>query len=276
MKHLLMLFCLTVLLGCNGKKAPEEIKTVVLYSENDRVPDTDGKVKIIIKDTMCPFEKKRAWSDIKKGKLKIHFTFLNFRRNYDDDSFHNLNKHLSKYNITVDTVYDKYSSGCIHTGHFELYCYQNTMREEIERKYGKKFLDSLCYLVQKEHVRKNPDKFYEWNQCDMISRYPGTKDYNDMFDKSANDFFKQFHYPRDYKFKNERSYSHTSASFLLSKTGKISNLKTEAVFHNPTNEKYKSYFESEVAKFIKTVKFIPAKNCGITVNSRMDLSFQHK
>ena len=110
----------------------------------------------------------------------------------------------------------------------------------------------------------------------MVSRYPNTKNYNDMFKKSEIDFFNQFKYPKDYKFKNEEYYSYTTASFLLSKTGKISNLKTEAIFQNPSNKKYKSYFETEVSKFIKTVKFIPAKSCGITVNSKMELNFTNK
>jgi len=71
-------------------------------------------------------------------------------------------------------------------------------------------------------------------------------------------------------------YSYRTANFLLSKTGKISALTTEVSFQNPANEKYKSYFETEVAKFIKTVKFIPATSCGITANSKMGLTFTNK
>jgi len=74
------------------------------------------------------------------------------------------------------------------------------MLKEIEKKYGKKFLDSLCNLVEKDYVKKNSNKVYEFMERDMASRYPNTKDYNDMFDKSETDFFKQFKYPKGYKF----------------------------------------------------------------------------
>lgn len=276
MKHFLFLFCLVILFGCNEKKDTKSIKTVVLYSENDKIPNTGENVKIIIKDTMCPFEKNRAMSDIKNGKLKIYFSFLNFRKNFDLDNYDELDKYLSKYNIAIDTIVDEYSSGCCHSSKFERYCYQNTMQTEIEKKHGKNFLDSLCNLVEKNFVKKNPNRIYEFTECDMVSRYPNAKNYNDMFEKSEKDFFKQFQYPKEYKYKNEKSYSYTTASFILSKTGEISDLKTEANFQNSVNEKHKSYFETEVAKFIKSVKFIPAKSCGILVNSKMELSFTNK
>lgn len=276
MKHFLFLFCLVILFGCNEKKKTKSIKTIVLYSENDKIPNAGENVKIIIKDTMCLFEKNRAMSDIKNGKLKIYFSFLNFRKDFDIDNYNELEKYLSKYNIAIDTIVDEYSSGCCHSSKFERYCYQNTMKTEIEKKHGKNFLDSLCNLVEKSFVKKNPNRIYEFTECDMVSRYPNTKNYNDMFHKSKRDFFEQFKYPIDYKFKNEKYYSYTTASFLLSKTGKISDLKTEAHLQNFTNRKHKSYFETEVAKFIKTVKFVPATSCGIAVNSKMELSFTNK
>lgn len=262
--------------GCNQMKESKSIKTVVLYSENDKIPNTGEPVKVIIKDTMCLFERNRALSDIKNGKLKIYFSFLNFRKNFDLDNYDELDKYLSKYNIVIDTIVDEYSSGCCHNSKFKRYCYQNTMLTEIESRHGKNFLDSLCNLVEKNFVKKNPNRIYEFTECDMVSRYPNAKNYNDMFEKSKKDFFKQFQYPKEYKYRNEKSYSYTTAYFILSKTGKISDLKTEAIFQNSANEKHKSYFETEVAKFIKSVKFIPAKSCGIAVNSKMKLTFTNK
>lgn len=276
MKYILLIFFFLVV-SCRERESSNDLKnTVIAHNETEYYIYKDENRTIIVKDTMCPFEEKRALLDVEKGIMKIYFSYLVRKRGLDIDYAIESSKHLSKFNILVDTTFDEYSMGSVHTGLFKIYCYQDKMLAEIEKKYGTTFLDSICDLVEKEYVLKNPDKIYETTECDGASLYPGAKDFNDMLDKSKRDFFNQFKYPEDYVYKNEKYFSYTIASFIISKTGKISNLKVKSTFQNPKNEKYTDYFENEVMKFINDVKFLPATSCGIPVKSKLELVFFHK
>jgi hypothetical protein len=49
------------------------------------------------------------------------------------------------------------------------------MRQEIDKRFGKKFIDSLRTIAEKQYVQNNPNKIYEFEECDTLSRYPNDK-----------------------------------------------------------------------------------------------------
>ena len=278
MKYLIQVLTLIMIVSCNKKvdnKNNIESETIKVYNEEQWWKNRSAN--LIIVDTTCPFQTKRAKADINKGILSLNYSFIKFTKNYAEGyNIELLSKLLAKRNIVIDTSLSLYGNDCFGNKGFKKFCYEETMVSEIKKINGENFIDSIGREIERDFVIKHPDRIYDFQECDMISRYPGTKDYNDMFDKPEKDFFKTFKYPKGYKYKNEKNFSYTTVYFVLSKDGNISKLKTTARFHNHENEKFRKYFESEVANFIKKVQFIPALSCGIPVNSIVELAFTNK
>ncbi|WP_435522627.1 hypothetical protein [Chryseobacterium indoltheticum] len=45
-------------------------------------------------------------------------------------------------------------------------CYANVMRREIDKKFGSNFIDSLRNVAEIEYVKKNPDRIFNFEECD--------------------------------------------------------------------------------------------------------------
>lgn len=219
-------------------------------------------------DSTCQAETIRAKSDIQNNKL----TYVNVLwrgNNRSNKEFYQL---LKNVNIQSDSVLH-FCMVPIELQH----CYADVMESEIKKRFGFKFIDSLRQAAEVQYVKKNPDRIYSFEECNYISRYPGDKTYNDFFKNSKRDFWKNVKYPADFEFrKNTDPYSYMSANFILSKTGKISDIKINVQFQNKKNYKYSSYFMNELNKFVQNTKWIPATSAGIKVNSEMDLTIHFK
>lgn len=279
MRYSIYILSLALLLSCNRKKDSKvkDKAPVIVYSIEEYFEKAPKNKNVVIVDTMCTYETQRAITDINRDVLSIHRTFLywkNYFPKYPDMKL--LGRHLAKYNIAVDTSFSDYNSGCSPVKGFERLCYQTKMKNEIEKRYGHHFLDSLCRVVDKEYVVNHPNDLYDMGKCDQSSIYPDKKKFQSYFDE-AEDFFEQhFEYPSGYQFKNEESYSYTEVDFILDKKGKISKLKVSARFQNEANEVYRTYFENSVRQFISQTKWLPAKSSGIIVKSKFRTAFYHK
>lgn len=220
-------------------------------------------------DSTCQAETKRAKADIKNKKL-VYFHYFGMVEQYRGNE--EMNALLRKYNIQID------STAYFCTVPSELQnCYATLMDKEIDRKFGSKFIDSLRNVAEVQYIKKYPDKVYRFEECDMISRYPGDKDYGDFFKNSERDFWKSVEYPSDFEFRKDKDlYSSMSANFILYKTGKISDIKIDIRLHNKKNYKYSSYFINHLKNFVKSTKWVPAKAAGIPVNSEIEITLFFK
>lgn len=265
---MILLVIFSILVSCNKKQEQKENEKVVIYNVDELFKNKSKNVKII--DTSCINQEKRALADIKNGKL-VHFYFIGMTMSYRSNK--EMKQILSKYNIQLDSAL----TYCIPMPKgFRRNCYAMLMNHKIEEKYGDKFIDSLRVLAEKQFVINNPNYVFPFYDCDTISRYPGTKNYSDFFDKPEKDFLKQFVYPKGYQHKNEKKISSTEVSFILNKNGTISNIVTDCSFANSKNEKFDKYFKTNAENFVKKTKWIPAKFRGIDVNSRIHFLYLHK
>ena len=220
-------------------------------------------------DSICKIETKKAEKNIKQNKLTYFHYFgmvVQYRSNVE------MNKLLSNHNIRIDSA----SHYCTVPGELQN-CYANKMEQEIDKRFGENFIDSLRTIAEKQYVKNNPNKIYEFEECDTLSRYPNDKNYSDFFETYKNDFFIIAEYPKDFEFRNEKdSYSWISADFILHKDGTVTDIDIELTFQNKKNYKYSSYFTTKLEEFILKTKWVPAKSMGVVVNSKIPLTIHFK
>jgi hypothetical protein len=257
-------------------EAKQESKYLNIYSEED----FQRKIEII--DTFCINETKRAEKDIQKGKLSLNTSYLyNLDRPLQNEKHINyevmLTPHLEKFKIRLDTTL-MMSSDIImpFDDLFGMYCYQKKMKDEIEKRYGQYFIDSLVDVVEKEYELKHGNKTVFDKSVSNYERIEQELNYEDYISKYEAEFEKQFTYPKDYKLKNEKKYSYSNAEFILRKDGTIRNLKIRSVFVNPYNQKFKTYFEDGLRKFVVKTKWELPRVPGRRVNNEMSLIIFHK
>ncbi len=274
--HLVITFSFLAFFSCKKenliKKQFTKNATQIVYDQKTwyELRKRDENLKVEVIDTVCINQRKRAKSDIDKGKL-TYFYYMGmvkiFRSNRE------MAELLSKFNIGIDSTH----TTCFRPAlGFEYYCYENEMRIAIDKKYGNNFIDSLRFQAEKKYVLKNPNKIYKFEDCDTIARYPRATNYKEHFDNYELDYFKNFNYPKGYIYKNEKFYSYTTADFILHKDGSITNIVIETSFQNPNNEKFRKLFDKRMSDFIKKTKWIPARSAGIIVNSIMEISITYK
>lgn len=143
------------------KKSDESIK-VYSWKEYIEAESKTPKKKIIVVDTICPYEIERAKKDIQKNKL-VYYSY-----NYPEEVVNELSILLKPFNITAR----KATNSCIAPPNgFKENCYQNLMYETIEKKYSRKWIDSIEKVALKNYVIKNPDKPYIENGIDLRTKY---------------------------------------------------------------------------------------------------------
>lgn len=145
-------------------------------------------------------------------------------------------------------------------------CWEIEMNRLILKNFGKKFIDSLRYISKQQLVKSQPEEVFSYEQCDQTSRYPHST-IDNQFDKIRSDYFSKYSIPKGYIKKNEEYYSYTSASFILTKTGKIKDLSIESQFQNKKNNIFEQQLNKQLKDFILHTQWIPARINGLTVDS---------
>lgn len=168
MRRLFLLFSLQfIFLSCEEKIKSQFPKydsngTQIVYNEEEysKLLIKNNNIKVITVDTFCNNSTKRVKSDIKKGKL----VFFN---SSDLILTRHISDLLKKYGIETRT----YARSCIRLNGFNPYCYQELMNEEVVKKYGPKFIDSIKELAKRNYIVENPDKAYFENGKDIREKY---------------------------------------------------------------------------------------------------------
>jgi hypothetical protein len=176
-KVVIIFLAIFISTSCNQKdngerkvelKKYEENGKLIVYSEEEyaKMWTKNRKLSVIVIDTFCINQKYRAIKDIKNGKL-IYFGF-------HPREFKKLTKMLSKYGIETK----EYLGSCIRVGVFEPDCYQKEMWNEIDKRYGENFVDSLFKIAQKEYILENPNLEYMEDGIDLREKYLKNKNSN--------------------------------------------------------------------------------------------------
>ena len=127
------------------------------YVKNSGFPKR--KSNFIIVDTSCVSQKMKALSDIKNGKL-IFFT--------DSKREIAITKGIFK-KLNIETK--KSQSSCLRPGRFEPFCYQEEMQEEIIRRFGQQFIDSIIDVSRRTYINAHPNQAYFEEGVDLRAKY---------------------------------------------------------------------------------------------------------
>lgn len=156
-------------------------------------------------------------------------------------------------------------------------CFQWEMNRIIEKKYGINFIENLKHEATKKFVENNPDRIFEFEECDQESRYAPAKTYKEMMDMTDSDYLKKFEYPKDFIFqKKDDKYSHVEASFILDTKGNISKISIELDLKQKKNYIYSSYLINSLKEFIESSKWKTATYKGFPVKSIMRVLIFYK
>ena len=235
--------------------------------------DLFRKVKII--DTFCINETKRAEKDIKKKKFVLNVSnfgpihFYDYKKNIYIKDFQN---ELKKLKINTDTI-PKYFSclGGPDEHFFKLYCYDETMKQIIFKKYKYDLLDSINTIICKRFVLSNPNRIFYFTESD--SQYKPIDEIADFIKYQEFNFNENVVYPMGY-YRDDEKLSAINVRFLLMKNGKIKKINISTDFANPINNKYENYFKKITTDFIKKVKWKQPTFAGMVANTEIHVSFE--
>ena len=225
------------------------------------------------KDTTCLNDIKEAKIDIQKGKLVYCYTMGGLL-------YHGLRSEkeltlvLKQNNIEFRGVI---VSDLVNEN--QTHCYCSFMEEKIIEKYGEKFVDSLLNIADEKYLIEHINDTMYYADCDRRPNYPNDKDdsgdwYSEVMD---NEIDKNIVYPKEYiKKPNHNSSAFVDIHFYVNKKGEAKIQSFWFNFDIKTNNKFKSYLESEIKKYIKTENWTPAQIRGENVNSDMNFRYQLK
>ncbi len=110
-------------------------------------------------DTSCIFQKIKALKDIQDGKLVF---YTESRK-----EFELIKSILKKYNVETKS----FVGGCLRPGRFDPFCYRNEMQEEIYRRFGDVFIDSILEVSRKTYINIHPKEAYFEDGLDLREKY---------------------------------------------------------------------------------------------------------
>ncbi|MFC6876584.1 hypothetical protein ACFQZF_14580 [Flavobacterium myungsuense] len=141
----------------NGNRIFYNEIQILEYSQNEYI--NGKKVDYIIIDTSCLSQKKKAIADIENNNL-TYFAAPTFE-------FDEIAPLLRKYNLKTEP----YLSSCLVFGRFGKNCYEKEMIEEVNRRYGEKFFDSIRNVARKNYIIKHPNERLRENGRDVADIY---------------------------------------------------------------------------------------------------------
>ncbi len=162
---LVIILILSLLVNsCNEQDVLEKYDkngNLIVYNEQiyAEMWTKDRNLKVTVIDTFCINQRDRAVKDIKKGKL-VYFGYNNYE-------FEKISEILGKFGIESK----KSLRRGVRLGGFEPYCYENEMHKEINRRFGKSFIDSISEIAKKEFIKENPNIDYIEDGVDLKEKY---------------------------------------------------------------------------------------------------------
>ncbi|OQP59609.1 hypothetical protein A3860_36630 [Niastella vici] len=207
-------------------------------------------------DTTCIKAVKRAKEDISKGELSFCYhtgslLYEPVRCEEEIDSILTLLGIGYRNVMTSDVVYEGQTQGC----------YGDYMNEVILRRFGNHFIDSIMYKADSIFVSKNPNKVFNYHDCDTDPVFPGdSSDDNRNFNPGLQIAFdSKVTYPEGYirKTPNDK-LGFVNLNLLIDKQGNAEIQQFSFVFDNDKNLQFQKHFKNIYEPIIKGTKWIPA------------------
>lgn len=222
-------------------------------------------------DTFCLKEVTKAKADIDKSKL----VYCNFEFFPQLRCEKEMTEALKKFNITYE---NEVASDVIVEGYTNN-CYCGYMQEQIDKKFGKKFTDSLLYISDSIYISKNLDKTYDYTSWDNAPVFPDDKDPNSLNHSGLQKAFeKQFVYSKDYKYKNsDASLAMAKVFVYIDNTGKAKVDSCEFIFWNSQtkeedfNKSTWPSLEKTFRPIIEQTQWTPAKIKSFAIKSKNEI-----
>lgn len=255
MKTIFFIFLCTTLISCKFESKPQS-------SFIESVKQSD---------TTCLKEISEAKKEIKKGKL----TYCHYSGNIYNHYLRSEKELIEelKYN-NID--FRNEGSSCVVYKNQTEHCYCKLMKENINQKYGEKFVDSLLNIADEKYLSKHIYDTMYYAKCDKRPNYPNDKDdsldeYSEVMQKEIDD---TINYPKGYiQRPNNDVSAFVDISFFVDKDGNAKITYFSFYFGIKSNHKFEKYFESELKKIIKTKEWKPAQMRNRNVNSDMVLRY---
>ena len=164
--------------------------------------------------------------------------------------------------IVSDVVYENQTQGC--------YC--DFMKEEIDKKFGKTFIDSLLSVSDSLYVQNNINGTFDYGICDTRPNYPtdtvsALDEYSEVFQR---DFDSKVKYPVGYiKSPGQNTPAFADVRLYVDKSGNASVTSFWFLFDVKQNHRYERYFEREIKRVMRKSGWTPATILKQKVNSDM-------
>jgi hypothetical protein len=230
-------------------------------------------------DTACKKEIARAKADIANAELVYcHYTG-------------NIISHSLRAEKEMDSLlklqgigYKNESSPCVIQENRKYHCYCQYMEEQINRRYGEKFTDSLLEIADRLFVLHNPDLVFEKGSeagsWDRPPVFPGDSVYNEMNHSGLQkEFDRLVEYPAGYRYTTgTNSIAVLEFDLDIGRDGKAKITDSEFLFWNMDtkeedyNTAYHDYLRSLAAGLIERATWTPAKIKSISVHSKCNIN----
>ncbi len=253
------------------------LSTLTLFScIEDKKKSIEDRANL--SDTTCFKEIKKAKKDLANNEIVYcHYVgniiLQSLRAQKEMDSL------LKLHNIK----YQDESSPCVIDENRSYHCYCEYMHEQINSKYGDKFIDSLLYIADSLYILKNIVKTFDnksiRTKWDTPPLFPGDTSLDQTNHSGLQQAFnKLVKYPSGYKYKNGNN-SGAMLKFHLDtdKTGNTKITDTEYLFwdyitkEENYNKEFYKYFKNLAVSLIENTKWTPAKIKKLSVNSKSEI-----
>jgi|GEM_PF-5714918 len=123
----------------------------IFYNPIDLWKSKSNEDHIIVIDTACLNGKMHALKDIQNNKLVYFHGYAPHEKE--------LRRALDKMGISSSSS----GSSCLRFARFSENCYEGEMMEELYRRYGEAFFDSIWNQSLEDHIKKFPNETFTEN-----------------------------------------------------------------------------------------------------------------
>jgi hypothetical protein len=158
-----ILFFLILLSSC--KEDDKAISSYITVYDSETYMELylrNKNANIVVIDTVCFNQRRKALSDLDKGKL-YYFHSKTW------PEWKEMEELLVKYNIE----FKNHEVTCLRNfpPEFDESCYEEVMWTEINKRIGESVIDSLWLIAERNFVLKYPDSLYMKDGIDVREKY---------------------------------------------------------------------------------------------------------